>query len=160
MSQDETVRVVRKLSSPRLAGPTGNDLRASFDPQVRRNARRRQRRAGGPVRYYHVVGSGWAQGDALRCWDDLVRDGLVTDAEWHWEAPIGWDGDVVSLFVSFHEAESHRRQFRPSDRIVEILIPDGAVIQSNNEGNYAIRGSIPAGWVRLANVSRRANPAG
>jgi hypothetical protein len=102
---------------------------------------------GEDVIFYHVVGDEWQEGQPLRCWDDLVRDGVLTAAHWgkNRKVPVGYDGHLVSLFAHLSDARtmntSKKRIVRV--RILEEFLGD---IKSNAE-HYCYPGEIPAGWL-------------
>lgn len=107
--------------------------------------------------YYHVVSDRWQPGQPLLCWHEQVARGLVTDADWHWpEAPVGFDGDRISLHRTLAEATEYRDNLERDydvacgSRILAVEIDEDEVeVLTNSEGYPCIRCEIPAARLRV-----------
>jgi hypothetical protein len=100
--------------------------------------------------FYHVVGDEWCEGQPLRCWDDLVADGVLTAADWGRpeRGPVGYDGSVVSLFANLIDA---RVMNTAGERIVRVRIPGDRLgdLKRNAEEYWCYPREISAKWLEI-----------
>ena len=95
--------------------------------------------------YYHVAGEQYQAGDDLLCWNTLVEQGILTDADWRWQdAEIGHDGNVVCLYQALAEAREHQAEYGGTVLAVEVE-EDGEIrLTTVEEGFTAALYRIPA----------------
>lgn len=110
--------------------------------------------------YYHVAGEQYQAGEPLLCWDRLTDLGVAITWKWD-EAEVGFDGDVVCLFVDRAEADEFATEHGGTLLIVTVPdaidalydLPWGGYLQPEmtrvSEGYPAVRDGIPAEWIFL-----------
>jgi hypothetical protein len=106
---------------------------------------------------YHVVGPKYEAGDLL-CWDNLYKAKVVTEANWDCNMPIGYDGDLVSLYATLEEALMD--QIRHGGRVMaidlllehgEASLSDGSKVKllTSRAGYPAVEEVVPGKSVSL-----------
>ncbi len=116
------------------------------------------------MRYYHVTGPDYNEGEHIYCYDRLVEMGCAPAWKWE-EAEDGFDGDVVCLFDNLDDAKEFKHDYQPNGQILAIDVepdeygidetglysPEGNRIKivTVSEGYYAVYGHIPGDAVTL-----------
>jgi hypothetical protein len=102
----------------------------------------------------------------LRCWDELVAKGELTEADWtHSGVPVGWDGGYVSLITTLQQARHYREDERhiPNDRpILRIRVPHEYLHEvratPGGEEVPCYPREIPADWIEVVDESEPDEP--
>jgi len=102
------------------------------------------------IRYYHVAGPDYRDGDDLLCWDEL--DAMGQAPSWKWDGEPELDTDVVCLFETIEEAREFQAEFQPAGRILAVDLPEdyeawGIMMTRVSEGYPAVFCRIPAEFV-------------
>jgi hypothetical protein len=96
--------------------------------------------------YYHVVGPGFQEGEALVCWAQLYEVGFVEVYDWRWGDWELHDQGAVCLFRTLREAKQFAAEF--GGRIARVTLDDEAPLKVGH-GHPGVPGVIPAEQVEL-----------
>ena len=106
------------------------------------------------ARYVHIASKDYQHGQPLRCWNNLLDDGVVSVDDWKWsDADQGTDGDVVCMFDLEDEDQARDAAWHFAEAGGTILAVDLGAIGADEaepcltyvaEGYPAVVGHIPA----------------
>jgi hypothetical protein len=117
--------------------------------------------------FWHVDSGSYKSGMDLRCWNDLLEAGVLTEDDWKWDgADPGFDGDVIALHPDTDLGREMRDEHLSEHGgiVLRINIPSDALQERNNglyiekaeiemdtadDGQFpAVRRCIPASYIK------------